>query len=897
MKQKLYMLLVALFACFSMNAAYENHYFNLPGGYNEWKDNGVALNGDGAAVMRNFKDGATVTSIGSNEFKVRIWNGSGEEWYSTGNTIAVNKWVSNSGNNNNNMKVSSSTPYMKAVWDHSKKRIWIGEDCLYVIGYVNGGKFNPKNGFKLTRIANKKYQGTLDIGSEFDQDGAFFSFAETIGNEDTDDNDWASLGVRYGAESNEYAPAMTNDSYTANAVNLSNSYNKDNSFKVEPGNYTITVDFSASDGSMKFYIKCNETFFPEKGAFTFPDKLWMVGDIKGSDWAQADTYVADNEDGIYTFPRVSIYDGTVSADNYFGFFGKQPVYQSNGEFDYEKMLPRFTAALEQVNAVQDKNASNAEFDKNEIISKGFQERRILPHNYNRDPWGNEQNYRITWGYYKVVVDMNRWVITLYPCDKVELDWHNGAGDMLKEADFSDVDGTDYTHKEEDKSVYGIYEVAYSPEGRNVQVGVDGDARHDVADRTKFEVWKANNANGVRALAETNFPGYTKLTEGTDYTVTKTSDMYNVVNLKNVGTYKVVAKFNEGNADKTLYDVYGEVEPSVLDVIVSPAKVALIPVSEGKIYQKFSNAATNNFEIALDNTDIPAENIDVTFVPNGDWNNKYTDLASNEQAEVSSMQGNIDGEYKTIQPSQLSIDGESGEFTVKVANLPCSGVYTMTLASNSSNYTLNEEVTVEVYPTVLNVYEQTQYEVGNGVMATVSGKFNVNGIHWTSASEDYDGIIVYPIVDGKLYKDGVLDKSRIFTPGLYFADMYIYSPQEPVQTKVRMLALSNGLNDNYRSYTIGSDFDLSKLSGSAPAELNVYVSKNGASAPILASGDSNEKFQITAKDSGYTLPTGVETIGAEDGEAEYFNLQGVKVANPEHGIYVKVQNGKAEKVVL
>lgn len=41
---------------------------------------------------------------------------------------------------------------------------------------------------------------------------------------------------------------------------------------------------------------------------------------------------------------------------------------------------------------------------------------------------------------------------------------------------------------------------------------------------------------------------------------------------------------------------------------------------------------------------------------------------------------------------------------------------------------------------------------------------------------------------------------------------------------------------------------------------------------------------------------VEAIGAAEGEGVYFNLQGVKVLNPERGIFVKVQNGKAEKVV-
>ena len=44
------------------------------------------------------------------------------------------------------------------------------------------------------------------------------------------------------------------------------------------------------------------------------------------------------------------------------------------------------------------------------------------------------------------------------------------------------------------------------------------------------------------------------------------------------------------------------------------------------------------------------------------------------------------------------------------------------------------------------------------------------------------------------------------------------------------------------------------------------------------------------------PLGVEGVEAEEGEAEYFTLQGVKVANPEKGIYIKVVGGKAVKVV-
>ena len=46
-----------------------------------------------------------------------------------------------------------------------------------------------------------------------------------------------------------------------------------------------------------------------------------------------------------------------------------------------------------------------------------------------------------------------------------------------------------------------------------------------------------------------------------------------------------------------------------------------------------------------------------------------------------------------------------------------------------------------------------------------------------------------------------------------------------------------------------------------------------------------------------MTSGVDSIEVEnDGEAVYFNLQGVRVDNPENGIFVRVANGKAVKVV-
>jgi len=47
-----------------------------------------------------------------------------------------------------------------------------------------------------------------------------------------------------------------------------------------------------------------------------------------------------------------------------------------------------------------------------------------------------------------------------------------------------------------------------------------------------------------------------------------------------------------------------------------------------------------------------------------------------------------------------------------------------------------------------------------------------------------------------------------------------------------------------------------------------------------------------------IGTGIDEIETEEeGEAVNYNLQGVRVDNPEAGIYIRVQNGRSRKVVI
>jgi hypothetical protein len=48
----------------------------------------------------------------------------------------------------------------------------------------------------------------------------------------------------------------------------------------------------------------------------------------------------------------------------------------------------------------------------------------------------------------------------------------------------------------------------------------------------------------------------------------------------------------------------------------------------------------------------------------------------------------------------------------------------------------------------------------------------------------------------------------------------------------------------------------------------------------------------------TAESGVEVLSTEDNtNAVYYNLQGVRVQNPERGIFIRVNNGKATRVAL
>lgn len=60
---------------------------------------------------------------------------------------------------------------------------------------------------------------------------------------------------------------------------------------------------------------------------------------------------------------------------------------------------------------------------------------------------------------------------------------------------------------------------------------------------------------------------------------------------------------------------------------------------------------------------------------------------------------------------------------------------------------------------------------------------------------------------------------------------------------------------------------------------------------------NPTVEISYTVGSENTDTGIDAIQAAEGAARYFNLQGVEVQNPEKGIVIKVQNGRATKIML
>lgn len=119
---------------------------------------------------------------------------------------------------------------------------------------------------------------------------------------------------------------------------------------------------------------------------------------------------------------------------------------------------------------------------------------------------------------------------------------------------------------------------------------------------------------------------------------------------------------------------------------------------------------------------------------------------------------------------------------------------------------------------------------------------------------------------------------------------------------------DGSHWSFNAYTSATDgnslWDITMVDGKV--KITNKVKSSAGNEVYLCGKAYNSDYEMCPTDRvDQTLPflykvksSGVAEIEAEAaGEAVYYNLQGVKVAEPENGLYIKVQGNKATKVLV
>ena len=566
-----------------------------------------------------------------------------------------------------------------------------------------------------------------------------------------------------------------------------------------------------------------------------PDNLYVYGNVKESSWAEKGYYSAPNENGVFTFKDIYVRgEKPDKNENYIAFFASVDN-NADGKMDYESMLPRFGCDVNEATTATNVWVNDFSKDYNLV---GYAN-------------NNANNFCLPQGIYDIKVDLNTMKISFKDVD-LSYQWHDHEGKPI------DND----TH-----------EVRYGVDNK-IQIGARGDVRHPMADLADFTVeyepLQSNGGSGVKARAQS--------VTGNDEFYTIDNDY--VMTLNKAGNYTVTASLPDAEGSN-----FSDVQPATLAVSVAAMDITLNNLDNEN--QKWSLGATNLELINFDSTsalndDTFTVTIDTKFdkINSSEAETSMTDWQWAQMNGIMSSNQNVDGYYTeptfttSLTANALAISG----------HFPVSGIYQITVESNDDNITINgkksDSTSVNIIPNLGLTYDDDYTVVFAGKESEVSSGdcLNIDGERLKNNSITY-----YYYDGGEDGKDASnLENATLFTPGNYLGTLKYY-----VSTTESSLQAPD-LEDKWVT-SVNNIINISELLSADSITLYVLLQKNGLASEI-------ERISVTKVNS--SIPTAVDSIEAiEEGEAVYFNLQGVRVDNPERGIFVKVVNGKATKVVM
>ena len=201
--------------------------------------------------------------------------------------------------------------------------------------------------------------------------------------------------------------------------------------------------------------------------------------------------------------------------------------------------------------------------------------------------------------------------------------------------------------------------------------------------------------------------------------------------------------------------------------------------------------------------------------------------------------------------KFTVDNGVVTFTSAIAD---TNVLAQHMGNNNELYTNFAPGKVEgsVYPTLYKLYVAPEAPELPAPTAAENVTITEGEGSWTIRPESYPVVLTFAVEDGvQMYAKSISD--------------------------TQAQAAAEGDNDGY-TVLEGNTLTLTAQGDN----YSVYAMKDGVKS--------------VAKTIVADAATSIAGIEAENGEAVYFNLQGVRVQNPENGVFLRVQNGKAVKIV-
>lgn len=243
---------------------------------------------------------------------------------------------------------------------------------------------------------------------------------------------------------------------------------------------------------------------------------------------------------------------------------------------------------------------------------------------------------------------------------------------------------------------------------------------------------------------------------------------------------------------------------------------------------------------------------------------------------------------TLQPVEMGDGNNEGTASVHFIG-HTAGIYDLAVESFSTTYFDYKKAptTVRVRPTL----ESLGVTVNGLAPAYNDGIYTLNYQKDQLAGEDGEPVVYIKnennparsFTSAKAFIDteAILDGYEKEDIGIYF----LVEGSAPIQYANSPVADAEDTDlSAYTKYDINNSLNLDQLIKNNQSAKLVVVQNGIKSAPATIN------FDNTA--------TGVDQIeGVEDAEVIYYDLQGNRIANPERGIYIRVINGKADKILL